>query len=291
MISSSIIIDGRKISQILLSDLKNKIESNQHHAPYPPKLAIILLGNDPASAIYVQNKVKAASKVGILTELIKHDSSVTESQILRIIKDLNADDKISGIIVQLPLPDHIDASKIMFAIDPSKDVDGFHPMNIGLLYSQFSHNFVPCTARACLDLIKHCLDDLSGKKIVVVGRSNIVGRPLSALLLKENATVTICHSYTENLSKITSEADIVVSAVGKKPEFMTEEYFNSEAIVIDVGINRIKVDKGYKLVGDVDFENVKNKVKYITPVPGGVGPMTVAYLLINTYKASLKGKE
>jgi len=202
------------------------------------------------------------------------------------IKELNEDPETSGIIVQMPLPDHINKFNVIMAVDPMKDVDGFHPINLGKLFSPYKNAFVPCTARGCLDLIKHCTTELSGKNIVIIGRSNIVGRPLAALLLKEDCTVTICHSQTKNLAEITSKADIVVSAVGK-PKFLTTDYFNSNAIIIDVGINRIENNGKYKLIGDVDFQTVKNHVKYITPVPGGVGPMTVAYLLLNTYAAKI----
>ena len=207
--------------------------------------------------------------------------------LLSEVSQLNNDPEISGIIIQLPLPNHIDKAKVIMAVHPDKDVDGFHPINIGLLYSPFENGFVPCTARGCLALIKSCVGDLAGKNVVVIGRSNIVGRPLAALLLKEDCSVMICHSKTIDLASITSRADIVVSAIGR-PKFLTKEYFNSNAVVIDVGINRLVLDNKCTMVGDVDFQSVKDHVKYITPVPGGVGPMTVAYLLVNTYMASLK---
>ena len=284
MLKEAIIIDGKKISEQILADLKAKIDEDNKLSIPPAKLAIILVGNDPASNVYVQNKIKAAAKVGILTSLKKFDNDIPQIVLLREIERLNADKETSGIIIQMPLPAQINKAKVIMAVDPSKDVDGFHPINIGLLYSPYQHGFVPCTARGCLELIKGCIDDLVGKKIVVIGRSNIVGRPLAALLLKEDCSVTICHSKTKNLIEFTRAADVVISAIGS-PKFLTEEYFNSNAIVIDVGINRLISENKCELVGDVDFDNVKNKVKYITPVPGGVGPMTVAYLLVNTYAA------
>jgi methylenetetrahydrofolate dehydrogenase (NADP+)/methenyltetrahydrofolate cyclohydrolase len=283
MTKEAIIIDGKKISEQILADLKCKIEADNVIA----KLAIILVGDDPASKIYVQNKIKAAQRVGILTELKNFDDDITEKQLLKEITVLNTDQTVSGIIIQMPLPEHISKFKAVMTVDPMKDVDGFHPINVGMLYSPYEHGFVPCTARGCLELIKHCENDLQGKKVVIIGRSNIVGRPLAALLLKEDCTVTICHSKTKNLADITSKADIVISAIGK-PKFLTREYFNSNAIVIDVGINRIISQNKCQLVGDVDFQSVKDKVKYITPVPGGVGPMTVAYLLVNTYAAKIE---
>lgn len=287
MIKEAIIIDGKEISEIILADLKAKIENDKQQEFRPAKLAIILVGDDPASTIYVQNKIRAALRVGILTELKQFDSDLPEKVLLSEVSRLNNDPEISGIIIQLPLPDHIDKAKVIMAVHPDKDVDGFHPINIGLLYSPFENGFVPCTARGCLALIKSCVDDLVGKNVVVIGRSNIVGRPLAALLLKEDCSVMICHSKTRDLASITSRADIVVSAIGK-PKFLTKEYFNSNAVVIDVGINRLFLENKYTMVGDVDFQSVKDHVKYITPVPGGVGPMTVAYLLVNTYMASLK---
>ncbi len=287
MIKEAIIIDGKEISEIILADLKAKIENDKKQEFRPAKLAIILVGDDPASTIYVQNKIRAALRVGILTELKQFDSDLPEQVLLTEVSRLNNDPEISGIIIQLPLPDHIDKAKVIMAVHPDKDVDGFHPINIGLLYSPFEHGFVPCTARGCLALIKSCVDDLAGKNVVVIGRSNIVGRPLAALLLKEDCSVTICHSKTKDLQSITSRADIVVSAMGR-PQFLTKEYFNSNAVVIDVGINRLVSENKCTMVGDVDFQSVKDHVKYITPVPGGVGPMTVAYLLVNTYIASLK---
>ncbi len=276
------IIDGKKISEKILANLKDKIESNKISA----KLAIILVGNDPLSAIYVNNKIKAAAKVGILTELKKLSSDISEKDLLNEIKQLNLNKEVSGIIIQMPLPKHISKFKVIKTVDPMKDVDGFHPVNLGMLYSPYDHNFVPCTALGCLELVKNCIDNLQGKNVAIIGRSNIVGRPLAALLLKEDCTVTICHSKTKDLKSITYKADIVIAAMGKA-KFLTKEYFNSNAVIIDVGINKIVCKDKCELVGDVDFQSAKDNVKYITPVPGGVGPMTVAYLLVNTYNASL----
>ena len=286
MIKEAIIINGKKIANKILADLKAKIDKDKSIGLPSAKLAIILVGSDPASSIYVHNKLKAAARVGIEANLQKFDEDISEKDLLIQIENLNHDNEVSGIIVQLPLPKNISKEKIIKSIDPFKDVDGFHPMNVGLLYSPYKNSFVPCTARGCLDLIKSCCPNLTGKNITIIGRSNIVGRPLAALLIKEDCTVTICHSKTINLKSITKQADVVVSAVGI-PGFLTSDYFNKDSIVIDVGQNRIKSKDKYILIGDVDFENVKKNVKYITPVPGGVGPMTVAYLLVNTYAAKV----
>lgn len=290
VIKEATIIDGKKISDKILADLKVKIDQDKKSGGSPAKLAIILVGNDPASSIYVQNKIKAAAKIGIETSLQKFEDDILEKDILDEIQSLNKDKNVSGIIVQLPLPQHISKLKVIKSIDPSKDVDGFHPVNVGLLYSPYEHGFVPCTARGSLELIKSCCPVLVGKNVVVIGRSNIVGRPLAALLLKEDCTVTICHSKTVNLQAITRQADIIISAVGK-PGFLTKDYFNEKAVVIDVGITRGQSGDKPGLLGDVDFENVKKHVKYITPVPGGVGPMTVAYLLVNTYAAKIGSEQ
>ena len=287
VIKDGIIIDGKACARQIISALKEEVALYKHQHHIIPKLAIILVGDDVASNIYVNNKIKRASEVGIATELKKYPFDVTDEKLLFDIKSLNNNPEISGIIVQLPLPSSIDKSAIIQAIAPEKDVDGFHPSNVGLLYSGIGGGFVPCTAKGCLELIKLCENNLSGKNVVVVGRSNIVGRPLAALLVQENCTVTICHSKTKNLAAITSKADIVVTATGS-PRFFTKEYFNSNAIVRDVGINRMESDIGYELAGDVDFHSVKDHVKYITPVPGGVGPMTIAMLLQNTFIAMAK---
>jgi methylenetetrahydrofolate dehydrogenase (NADP+) / methenyltetrahydrofolate cyclohydrolase len=278
------IIDGKAIAENILQHIKTEIDSLKHTQREVPILAIVLVGNDPASEIYVRNKMLAAEKVGIKTQLLRFSSNISNTNLIAEISKLNNFDSVSGIIVQLPLPHHISKEDIIGAIDPDKDVDGFHPLNVGKLYSGLGQGLIPCTARGCLHLIKSTKQDLSGKNVVIIGRSNIVGRPLAALLLAEDCTVTIAHSKTINLQELTQKADIIISAIGS-PRFLTNDYFNSEATVIDVGINRITRDGNISLVGDVDFPNVCDKVKFITPVPGGVGPMTVAYLLANCLDA------
>lgn len=289
MIKEAILIDGKYHADLILEKLKKNIEYQKKENNLVAKLAIILVGSDPASAIYVRNKISAARKIGIDTEFKNFEENISEKTLLAEIVRMNLDNSISGIIVQLPLPKQISKEKVINAIDPAKDVDGFHPFNVGILNSGYSGGFIPCTARGCLELIKLTQINLEGKNVTIVGRSNIVGKPLAALLSREDATVTLCHSKTTNLASITFNADIVVTAIGK-PRFFSSEYFSEKAIVIDVGINRIRFEDGYKLVGDVDFESVKNKVSYITPVPGGVGPMTIAYLLINTFEAMMRNK-
>lgn len=289
MIKEAILIDGKYHADLILEKLKKNIEYQKKENNLVAKLAIILVGSDPASAIYVRNKISAARKIGIDTEFKNFEENISEKTLLAEIVRMNLDNSISGIIVQLPLPKQISKEKVINAIDPAKDVDGFHPFNVGILNSGYSGGFIPCTAKGCLELIKLTQVNLEGKNVAIVGRSNIVGKPLAALLTTEDATVTLCHSKTTNLASITANADIVVTAIGK-PRFFSSEYFSEKAIVIDVGINRIRFESGYKLVGDVDFESVKNKVSYITPVPGGVGPMTIAYLLTNTFEAMMRNK-
>ena len=289
MIKEAILIDGKYHADLILEKLKKNIEYQKKENNLVAKLAIILVGSDPASAIYVRNKISAARKIGIDTEFKNFEENITEKTLLAEIVRMNLDNSISGIIVQLPLPKQISKEKVINAIDPAKDVDGFHPFNVGILNSGYSGGFIPCTARGCLELIKLTQINLEGKNVTILGRSNIVGKPLAALLSREDATVTLCHSKTTNLASITFNADIVVTAIGK-PRFFSSEYFSEKAIVIDVGINRIRFESGYKLVGDVDFESVKNKVSYITPVPGGVGPMTIAYLLTNTFEAMIRNR-
>lgn len=279
------IINGKILAEAILATLTHKIAYVQEKYKKAPRLAIILIGEDPASVIYVRNKLKAAERIGIHAFKVMLPSSIDLQTLLSEIKKLNEDPEISGIIVQLPLPQHIDKHIILSAIDPEKDVDGFHPINVGYLNSGLELGFVPCTAIGVVYLIKQYEPDLTGKNIVIVGRSNIVGRPLVPLLIKENATITICHSKSENLDKITASADIVISAIGRA-KYLTSKYFNQHSIVIDVGINRDAQTE--KIIGDVDFADVCDKVKYITPVPGGVGPMTIAFLLKNTFKAFLK---
>jgi methylenetetrahydrofolate dehydrogenase (NADP+)/methenyltetrahydrofolate cyclohydrolase len=280
------VINGKYLAEEILRVIGEKIENFYNKNSIRPKLAIIIASDDPASKIYVRNKIIAAKRVGIITELKEFDSSVSSQMLSEEISALNNNKEVSGIIVQLPLPRHINKIEIVNTIDPAKDIDGFNPLNVGRLYSGIGAGFVPPTAIGCMELIKHCQPNLQGKHVVVIGRSNIVGKPLAALLLGEDCTITVCHSKTIDLAKITSNADIVVSSAGK-PKFLTVEYFNQDSIVIDVGINRLIYQDRCELVGDVDFDNVKNKVKYITPVPGGVGPMTIAFLLQNTYEAML----
>lgn len=275
------VIDGKALANEILSELKHEVQRLKDKTGALPKLAIVLVGDNPASIIYVKNKIKHANKIGIDTLLLNLPIIIKTEDLIAKINELNLDQNISGIIVQLPLPESIDKNKILSAISYSKDVDGFHPLNVGYLHSEINSGCVPCTALGCLEVIKKYEPNLRGKNAVIIGRSNIVGKPLSALLLKEDCSVTICHSKSQNLSSITSKADIVVAAIGS-PLKLTSEYFKPEAIVIDVGINRIG---GNKIIGDVDFANVKSKVKYITPVPGGIGPMTIAFLLKNTVKA------
>lgn len=279
------VINGKYYAGQILTNLTQEVENIKKQQKLVPTLAIILVGDNPSSIIYVRNKLKAAAKIGMKAFLLNLSADLRQEEIIDEIYKLNNEPAISGIIVQLPLPPHIDHNVILSTINPSKDVDGFHPINVGYLYTGARDGFIPCTALGCLELLCQVEPSLKGKHAVVIGRSNIVGKPLSALLLQENCTVTICHSSTINLSNITSQADIVISAMGL-PLKLTQEYFNPSAIVIDVGIT--KLHETDQIVGDVDFFNVVDKVRYITPVPGGVGPMTVAFLLKNTIKAALK---
>ena len=246
-------------------------------------MTVILIGEDPASQIYVKNKEKFAKEVGINSTVIRFESSITEEELKNEIKKLNKDNNVHGILVQLPLPKHINQRDIIETIDPSKDVDGFHPINVGNL-SSGNDALVPCTPLGCYYLIKQALSNLSGLNAIVIGRSNINGKPMTQLLLKENCTVTIVHSKTKNIEEICSRADLIIAAVGI-PKMVKHNWVKKDAVIIDVGINRIELDGKNKIVGDVDFEDVKDKAKAITPVPGGVGPMTIACLLENTLKA------
>ena len=271
------IIDGKLQARKLLSILAEKVAT----FPTAPGVAVVLVGENSASQLYVNNKIKKAAAIGINSKVITLPQSISQCQLINTVRTLNTDRSVHGFIIQLPLPKHIDTEKVLEAIDPSKDIDGFHPLNVGYLYTGLHKGFTPCTPLGCLHLLKSCIPTLSGKHAVIVGRSNIVGKPLAALLLKNNCTVTICHSFTLNLSKVTKIADIVITAVGR-PLFFGAEYFNENAVVIDVGIHKI-INGSF--VGDVKFSEVVDKVKAITPVPGGVGPMTTTYLLHNTVKA------
>ena len=279
-----IIIDGKKTAADLRSNLKNEVDNLKKKFNRVPGLAVILIGEYAPSKIYVRNKEKSAVEIGLKSEIIKYPDTVDEKTVLKKISELNNDENVSGILVQLPLPKHINNKKIIDAIDPNKDVDGFHPNNVGNLSSGYESS-VPCTPLGCHLLIKKIEPNLNGKKAVVLGRSNLNGKPMTQLLLKENCTVTIAHSKTKNLKEECLKADILVVAVGI-PKLVKGDWVKKGSIVIDVGIN--KTDEG--IVGDVDFDEVSKFAKAITPVPGGVGPMTIACLLKNTiecFKRSL----
>ena len=271
-----ILIDGKKIAAELRQELKKEVSDLKDKFNKVPGLTVILIGDLTPSQIYVRNKEKFAKEVGLKSDVIKYPDNIEEKVILDKIQELNLDKTVSGILVQLPLPKHIDKQKVIEKIDPSKDVDGFHPMNVGNLSSGYESS-VPCTPLGCYLLIKKVESNLSGKKAVIIGRSNLNGKPMTQLLLKENCTVTVTHSRTKDLKAECLEADIVVAAVGI-PELVKGDWIKKDAIVIDVGIN--KTDKG--IVGDVAFDEVSKNARAITPVPGGVGPMTIACLLKNT---------
>ena len=270
------IIDGKKTAAELREKLKKKIIEIKSSSSSVPGLTVILVGEDPASKIYVKNKEKFAREIGINSEVIRYPESVDEKVVLDKIKELNKNKKVSGILVQLPLPNHIDKRKVIETIVPIKDVDGFHPVNVGNLSSGYESN-IPCTPMGCYLLLKKVEKNLSGKHAVIIGRSNLNGKPMTQLLLKENCTVTITHSKTKDLKAECLNADIIVAAVGI-PELVKGDWVKKDTIVIDVGIN--KTNKG--IVGDVDFDEVSKIAKALTPVPGGVGPMTIACLLKNT---------
>ena len=271
-----ILIDGKKIATELREELKKEVLELKTKHNTVPGLAVILVGEDSASKIYVKNKEKFAKEVGMNSEALRYPADLEEKMLLNKIKELNKNDKVSGILVQLPLPKHIDKRKVIEAIDHRKDVDGFHPINVGNLSSGYDSN-IPCTPLGCIKLITKVEKNLSGKHAVVIGRSNLNGKPMTQLLLKENCTVTITHSKTKDLKSECLRADIIIAAVGI-PKLVKKDWVKNEAIVIDVGIN--KTDEG--IVGDVDFDQVSQVAKAITPVPGGVGPMTIACLLSNT---------
>tara|TARA_Y100000746_G_scaffold221506_1_gene221078 strand:- start:177 stop:1016 length:840 start_codon:yes stop_codon:yes gene_type:complete len=275
------IIDGKKISKDLIEKVKDEVSKIKKNGK-TPGLAVILIGDYAPSQIYVKNKEKFAKEAGINSEVIRYPKEISEKEVLKKIDELNDNSKISGILVQLPLPPHINKEKIINAIKPSKDVDGFHPMNVGGLASG-SKSIVPCTPLGCLFLIKSVEKNLEGKNAVILGRSNLNGKPMAQLLLKENCTVTIVHSKTKDLKTECKRADILIAAVGVK-EIVKGDWIKKDAIVIDVGINKANG----KIVGDVDFESSKNVAKAITPVPGGVGPMTIACLLKNTLECFKK---
>jgi methylenetetrahydrofolate dehydrogenase (NADP+)/methenyltetrahydrofolate cyclohydrolase len=280
---SANIINGRAIAKLIREQIKNEVQSLKTEHQVIPGLAVILVGEHPASQSYVRAKAKACEEVGIYSEVLRYPSSITQDELIKKIEELNVREDIHGILVQLPLPDHIDEQAVIDHINEDKDVDGFTPINVGNLVIQ-DEGLIPCTPFGIIQLIKQTGTEIAGKHAVVVGRSNIVGKPVAMLLLHENATVSICHSRTHNLQEITRLADILIVAVGKA-KFITKEFVKPGALVIDVGINRIE---NGQLVGDVDFEGVKNIASFITPVPGGVGPMTITMLLHNTVKAAKK---
>jgi methylenetetrahydrofolate dehydrogenase (NADP+)/methenyltetrahydrofolate cyclohydrolase len=287
--SEPLILSGKDVSQSVYKSLLNRISILKDHN-ITPGLAVVLVGEDPASQVYVQSKTKKFKQLNLNTESFKLLDSTTEDELLNIIHDLNENDQFHGILVQLPLPRHIDTQQIIEAIDPKKDVDGFHPENAGLL-SIGKPRFISCTPKGIMRILSHYNIDLKGKHVVVVGRSNIVGRPISILTsLKQkgaNGTTTICHSGTPDISQFTKSADVIIVALGV-PQFLTGEMLKDGAVVIDVGINRMDADseKGYKLVGDAHWESISSKISAATPVPGGVGPMTIAMLVENTVEAA-----
>ncbi len=276
------LIDGKAISLDIKNEVKAEVEKLSSTG-ISPCLAVILVGENPASQVYVRNKKRACEYCGIKSLSYELSSDTTEDELLKLIDELNNNPQCNGILVQLPLPKHIDENKVLLRIKPEKDVDGFHPYNVGLL-SIGTADLKACTPAGCIELIKRSGVDISGKNCVVIGRSNIVGKPVGMLLTAENGTVTTCHSKTKNMAEIAANADILIAAIGK-PKFITADMVKEGAVVIDVGINRME---NGKLCGDVDFNSVEKKVSYITPVPGGVGPMTIAMLMKNCITACKK---
>ena len=275
------LIDGKKVSQDTRAEITEKVAELKNSTGVTPGLAAVLVGEDPASEIYVRNKRKACADCEMYSEEHKLSGETTEEELLSLVEKLNNDPKIHGILVQLPLPDHINETNILRAVTPLKDVDGFHPENVGRLV-EGNPRFVSCTPAGIIKMLDYYNIDIKGKEAVIIGRSNIVGKPVSLLLLHRHATVTICHSRTQDLPEVARRADILVAAIGRA-KFVTEDMVKDGAVVIDVGINR---NEEGKLVGDVDFENVSKKASYITPVPGGVGPMTITMLLWNTLESA-----
>lgn len=289
------LLDGKKVSEDIKNEIAAEVAQMKANGEKVPHLAAIIVGNDGASLTYVGSKVKSCERVGFESTLIKMPSTTSETELLKKIKELNENDAIDGFIVQLPLPKQIDTQKIIEAIDPSKDVDGFHPENFGKMALDMS-TFIPATPFGILELLERYNVETKGKHTVVIGRSHIVGRPMSILMGRKgfpgNSTVTVTHSHSKNINQITSQADIIISALGV-PNFLKAEMVKDDVVIIDVGITRVEdetTEKGYRIVGDVDFENVSKKASYITPVPGGVGPMTIAMLLKNTLLARERRK-
>ena len=287
------IIDGKKISEDILNEIHLKVQERANQGLKAPHLAAILVGDDGPSQTYVNSKIKACEKVGFNSSLFNYDKNISEEKLIHEIELVNNNDDIDGFIVQLPLPSSINQNNILNSVNPNKDVDGFHPINYGKM-TLGVNSFIPATPYGILQLFQRYKIDLEGKKCLVIGRSQIVGRPISILLSQSNefcnATVTLAHSRTINLDLLTLDSDVIISAIGK-PEFLKAEMVKEGAIIVDVGISRVKdasSQKGYRIVGDVDFKNVSKKASYITPVPGGVGPMTIAMLLSNTLEACKK---
>jgi methylenetetrahydrofolate dehydrogenase (NADP+)/methenyltetrahydrofolate cyclohydrolase len=278
-----VIIDGKKFARKLKFKLKKEIQSIKKKTRLTPGLTVILIGSHAPSEIYVRNKAISAKEVGINSKVLRFKNSISETKLISVIRKLNKDKKVHGILVQLPLPDHIHGHKIIEEIDPRKDVDGFHPINVGNL-SSGKDSLISCTPLGCYLMIKSIKKNLSGLNALMIGRSNLNGKPMVQLLLKEDCTVTIGHSKTKNLKELCKKADIVVVAAGRA-NLVKGDWIKKGAIVIDVGINRVKKKNGYKIIGDVEFKSVVKKAKAITPVPGGVGPVTIACLLNNTLKA------
>ena len=284
------ILDGKKVSEDIKNEIAAEVQKMKDNGEKVPHLAAIIVGNDGASLTYVGSKVKACERVGFESTLVKMPSTTSETELLKKIKELNDNDDIDGFIVQLPLPKQIDTQEIIMAIDPSKDVDGFHPENFGKMALDMT-TFIPATPFGILELLERYNVQTEGKHTVVIGRSHIVGRPMSILMGRKgfpgNSTVTLTHSHTKNINQITSQADIIITALGV-PNYLKAEMIKDDAVIIDVGITRVvdeTADKGYRITGDVDFEHVSKKASFITPVPGGVGPMTIAMLLKNTLLA------
>jgi len=286
------IIDGQKLAEAIRSEIATETEEFTQRTGVRPGLAVVLVGTDPASEVYVRNKGKAADRAGFYSRQITLSEDTSEAEVLRVVDELNRDPEVHGILVQLPLPKHIDSSKVLVAIDPAKDVDGFHPVNVGRLATGDRDVLAPCTPAGVIQMLLRYGYDPKGKHVVVVGRSNIVGKPVALLLLRDgpggNATVTIAHSRTPDLASVTRQADILIAAVGR-PELITRDMVKPGVVVIDVGVNRVEDPasaRGYRLVGDVAYDEVAEVAEAISPVPGGVGPMTITMLLSNTLQAA-----
>ncbi|MBT8303719.1 MAG: bifunctional 5,10-methylene-tetrahydrofolate dehydrogenase/5,10-methylene-tetrahydrofolate cyclohydrolase [Bacteroidia bacterium] len=284
------ILDGKKISNDIKNEITEEVNKIKERGEKVPHLAAVIVGNDGASLTYVGSKVRACERVGFKSTMVRMSNTTSEVELLDKIEELNNNDEIDGFIVQLPLPPQIDTQKVLMAVDPNKDVDGFHPMNFGKMALDMS-TFIPATPFGILELLDRYQVETDGKHTVIIGRSHIVGRPMSILMGRKgfpgNSTVTLTHSHTKNITQITSQADIIISALGV-PKFLKAEMVKDDVVIIDVGITRVPdetKEKGYYITGDVDFENVSKKASYITPVPGGVGPMTIAMLLKNTLLA------